>query len=350
MNTHHHPQRHNHDHDHGHGHAQGSAKHDHHNHAAHASHQRLAWALAITIAAMIVGVVGGYLSNSLALIADAGHMLADAAALALSLLAARQALRPPDATHSFGHARMPVLAAFINGLVLLGASAWIAFEAVERLLEPAPVDGRTMVIVAIIGLIANVVSFALLHGGEKEDLNRRGAAAHVLSDLLGSVAALIAGIVILQTNWLPADPILSMVAAGLVLNIGLRVVRESAHILLEGTPRGMDLKQLATNLTAQVPGVKSVHHVHAWSLSQNHKLVTLHAVPDGSASATEIIAGLHQTLKSLGITHVTVQVEQGACVEPDCADPSASDDDLSFEPLADKPHAHGHLHGPNCTH
>lgn len=299
---------------------------------------------------MIVGVVGGYLANSLALIADAGHMLADAAALALSLLAARQALRPPDATHSFGHARMPVLAAFVNGLVLLGASAWIAFEAAERLIQPAPVDGRTMVIVAIIGLIANITSFALLHGGEAEDLNRRGAAAHVLSDLLGSVAALIAGIVILQTNWLPADPILSLVAAALVLNIGLRVVRESAHILLEGTPRGMDLKQLATNLTAQVPGVKSVHHVHAWSLSQNHKLVTLHAVPDGSTSAAEIITGLHQTLKSLGITHVTVQVEQGACVEPDCAAQPATGEGLSFLPLVGTDSMHGHRHGPNCKH
>ncbi len=306
-----------HHHDHDHGHGSGHA-HDHHNHAAHASHVRLAWSLVVTIVAMLVAVVGGVIAHSLALVADAGHMLADAGALGLGLFAARQALRPADARNSFGHERMPVLAAFVNGVLLLLASAWIAVEALQRLISPQAVDGHTMIWVALIGLVGNLISFALLHGGEADDLNRRGAAAHVLSDLLGSAAALIAGIVIIKTGWLPADPILSMVAATLVLRTGLRVARESAHILLEGTPRGLNLKQITADLPGRVRGVKDVHHVHAWSLSQTKKLMTLHAVPNGEATAEEVVTGVREALMALGITHVTVQVEAGSCAEPDC--------------------------------
>lgn len=301
------------------GHAHAAHDHDHHDHAAHASHRRLAWALLITVVAMVVGVAGGLISGSLALIADAGHMLADAGSLALSLLAARQALRPADAGHSFGHERMPVLAAFVNGTLLLLASAWISFEAVQRFITPSPVDAHTMIIVAGIGLIANIISLALLHGGDADDLNRRGAAAHVLSDLLGSVAALIAAFVILNTGWLPADPLLSLVAAGLVLRMGLKITRESAHILLEGTPRGLDLTRIATDLPSQVAGIASVHHLHAWSLSQTKKLMTLHVTPDGTVVVPELIAAVRAAaLARYGITHVTVQVETGECVDADC--------------------------------
>ena len=307
-------------HDHA-GHSHDHAGHDHHNHAAHASHRRLAWALGITLVAMVVGIGGGLISGSLALIADAGHMLADAGSLGLSLLAARQALRPADAGHSFGHERMPVLAAFVNGTLLLMASAWITFEAVQRFITPAPVHAQTMLIVAGIGLLANVVSFALLHGGDAEDLNRRGAAAHVLSDLLGSLAAIIAAFIILKTGWLPADPLLSLVAAGLVLRMGLKIVRESAHILLEGTPRGLDLTRIAAELPGSVPGVASVHHLHAWSLSQTKKLMTLHLTPDGSVAVPELIEAVRVALKRHGITHVTVQVEplgSAECGDADC--------------------------------
>lgn len=309
--THAHP----HDHDHGHGHDQ---THEHHDHAAHASHRRLAWALVITVVAMVVGIAGGLISGSLALIADAGHMLADAGSLALSLLAARQALRPADAGHSFGHERMPVLAAFVNGTLLLLASGWITFEAVQRFITPTAVDAHTMIIVAAIGLIANVASLALLHGGDAEDLNRRGAAAHVLSDLLGSVAAIIAAFIILKTGWLPADPLLSLLAAGLVLRMGIKIVRASAHILLEGTPSGLNLARIAEELPKQVAGVSGVHHLHAWSLSQTKKLMTLHVTPDGSVATPELIAAVRTALSRYGVTHVTVQVETGDCADADC--------------------------------
>lgn len=310
-------QSHAHDHHHDAGHT-----HAHHDHAAHASHQRLAWALGITLSAMVVGVTGGLISGSLALIADAGHMLADAGSLGLSLLAARQALRPADAGHSFGHERMPVLAAFVNGTLLLLASAWITFEAVQRFISPTPVEAETMLWVAGIGLLANIASFALLHGGDAEDLNRRGAAAHVLSDLLGSVAAIVAALIILKTGWLTADPLLSLLAAALVLRMGIKIVRESAHILLEGTPRGLDLARIAKELPTQVPGVMSVHHLHAWSLSQTKKLMTLHVTPDGSVAVPALIVAVRAALLRYGITHVTVQVESsnpGDCGDAECA-------------------------------
>jgi len=236
----------------------------------------------------------------------------------LSLLAARQALRPADAGHSFGHERRPVLAAFVNGTLLLLASGWITFEAVQRFITPAAVDGHTMIVVAGLGLAANIASFALLHGGDTEDLNRRGAAAHVLSDLLGSVAAIIAALIILKTGWLAADPLLSLLAAGLVLRMGLKIVRESSHILLEGTPRGLDLTRIAAELPKAVPGVASVHHLHAWSLSQTKKLMTLHVTPDGRVPVPELLNAVRLGLKRYGITHVTVQIETGDCADPDC--------------------------------
>ena len=315
---------HSHSHAHSHDHADhGHHGHDHHGHdhghAAHASHRRLLGALIVTVAAMLIGIVGGIVSGSLALLADAGHMLADGGSLGLALLASRQALRPADPGHSYGHVRKPVLAAFVNGLLLLAVSAWIGVEAVDRLLHPQPVDGEAMTIVAIIGFVANLIALGLLHGGEKDDLNRRGAAAHVLSDLLGSTAAIVAGVVILATGWLTADPLLSFLAAGLVLRMGIIITRESAHILLEGTPRGLDLVALAQALPQQVPGLVDVHHVHAWSLSQKQKLMTLHAVPDGSRPAAELIAAIREALARDGVTHVTVQVEAAeGCVDPDC--------------------------------
>ena len=304
---------HRHDHAAGGGHAHG---HDH-SHADQGA-GRLKLALGITATIMLVEAVGGWWTNSLALIADAGHMLADAGSLLLAVLALAQAAKPADARHSYGHGRFPVLAAFSNGLLLLAVSAWISIEAVQRLVSPEPVEGLTLAGVALIGFLANLAAFALLHGGHEHDLNRRGALAHVLSDLLGSVAALLAGLIIWQTGWLRADPLLSLFAALLILRTGVRVTRESAHVLLEGAPPGLNLPGVVGELPRAVPGILSVHHVHAWSITPGDNLMTLHAVLAPGADADQILLRVRDWLRDTHrIGHVTVQVEREDCGQ-DC--------------------------------
>jgi cobalt-zinc-cadmium efflux system protein len=306
--------------DHGHAHGHG---HDHGHDHAHAGHgaRRLKLALGITTVIMLVEVVGGVWTHSLALLADAGHMLADAGSLLLAVLAMAQVARPADARHSYGHGRFPVLAAFANGLLLLLVSAWITIEAIARLLTPEPVDGLGLAGIALVGLVANLGAFALLHGGHEHDLNRRGAIAHVLSDLLGSVAALLAGLIIWQTGWLRADPLLSIFAALLIVRTGVKIVRESAHVLLEGAPPGLSLPGVAAELPRAVSGVLSVHHVHAWSITPGDNLMTLHAVLAPSADADQTLSRIQCWLRQTHrIGHVTVQVERQDCeVSADCA-------------------------------
>lgn len=269
---------------------------------------------------MLVEVIGGWWTNSLALIADAGHMLADAGSLLLAVLAVSHATKPADAAHSYGHGRFPVLAAFVNGLLLLAVSAWIGIEAVLRLLDPVEVDGWRLAAIATIGLFANLAAFGLLHGGHEHDLNRKGAAAHVLSDLLGSVAAVSAGLVIAATGWMRADPLLSLLAAALIVRTGIRITRESGHVLLEGAPRGVDLAAVAVELPRAVAGVSSVHHLHAWSMAPGDSLMTLHAVLDPGADADQTLASIQGWLRQTHrIGHVTVQVERFSCDESaDC--------------------------------
>ena len=305
------PHGHSHAHGHGHDHAH---PHDHDPSRAHGGARRLKLALGITTAIMLVEFVGGWWTNSLALLADAGHMLADAGSLLLAVLAIAQLERPVDARHSYGRGRFPVLAAFVNGLLLLLVSAWIAIEAAARLVSPEPVDGLVLAGVALIGLFANLAAVALLHGGHEHDLNRRGALAHVISDLLGSVAALLAGVIIWQTGWLRADPLLSLFAALLIVRTGLRITRESAHVLVEGAPPGLSLPRVAADLPRAVSGVVSVHHLHAWSITPGDNLMTLHAVLAPSADADLTLTRIQHWLRETHrIGHVTVQVERHDC-------------------------------------
>ena len=223
---------HNHDHDHELGHAHG------------ANERRVFWAMVVTGAFMVVEVVGGIISGSLALLADAGHMLGDFVALALAFAAFRLSRRPADSARSYGYDRFQVLAAFVNGLSMLVIAAWIIIEGVQRLLAPQPVLAGTMLLIACVGLLVNVIAFAILTVGGGDNLNVRGAALHVLGDLLGSVAAVAASLIIMATGWLPADPLLSLLVAGLIIRSGLIVTRRSAHILLEGTPDNVSRPEL----------------------------------------------------------------------------------------------------------
>jgi cobalt-zinc-cadmium efflux system protein len=285
-----------------------------HDHAAHSSERRLFWALALTVFYMLVQVAGGLLSGSLALLADSGHMLADAGALTLAWIAARLAHKPSDALRSYGYHRFQILAAYTNGIALFLVAGLIIIEALKRLNEPQAVLGTPMLVVAVAGLAVNIVAFLVLRRGASNDLNVRAALLHVAGDLLGSLAAIVAAIVILTTGWTPIDPLLSIFITLLILRVALDLVKRSAHILMEGIPEGFLEEDLIADLMREVPGVAGVHHVHAWVLSTDRTIATLHlhVRPDADTAAT-VEAVKHRLHEHHGIWHSTVQVEAGVC-------------------------------------
>jgi len=236
---------------------------------------------AIAIAAVLTGgfmiaeVAGGLISGSLALIADAGHMLTDFASLVLAWFAFRLARRPADWKRTYGYDRFSVLAAFVNGLSLFVIAAWILYEAIERLVQPVEVLGGLMLWVALGGLIVNLLSFWVLSRSDDNNLNVRAATLHVAGDLLGSIAALVASLVIIYTGWTPIDPILSVFVVLIILRSARRVVLESGHILLEGAPKSFDRRDVVETLMRDVAGVARVDHVHAWQVTQERPMVTM---------------------------------------------------------------------------
>ncbi len=301
--------------------------HDGHHHRPHQTHHnagvassnisRVQIALVLTGTFMLVEFVGGIISSSLALLADAGHMLTDTMALSLAAFAFRVSARPADSRRSFGYHRFQIIAAFVNGLSLLVIVVWILFEAVQRMIDPPAVIGRTMLIIACGGLVVNVISFLVLHSGDQDNLNIRGAALHVLGDLLGSVAAIIAAIVILQTGWMPIDPILSVLVAFLLLRSGWHLVKRSVHILLEGVPDWLDLKDLQKKIVSAVPEVTEVHHVHAWGLTPQHPMLTMHVVlEDQPEDPTAVVRRVKEILRTeFAIPHSTIELEIGDCAD-----------------------------------
>jgi cobalt-zinc-cadmium efflux system protein len=294
----------------GHAHAHGAGGH------GAPDRTRLGWAALLTAGFMAVEIAGGVVSGSLALLADAGHMFTDVASLALAWFAAGLAERPADWKRTYGFDRFAVLVAFVNGLALFVIAAFIVYEAVTRLFEPVAVAGPLMLGVAAAGLAVNVVAFLVLHGADRENLNVRGAALHVMGDLLGSAAAILAALVIILTGWTPADPILSVLVALIILRSGWHVVRDAGHILLEGAPAGIDTRKVSADLVASVEGLADVHHVHAWSISQERKMMTLHARIDDDTPPEQVIRAVKQRLRdTLGVRHVTVEIERGPCAD-----------------------------------
>jgi len=289
----------------------------HHSHDDKSSIKRVQLALVLTGIFMVVEVVGGIISGSLALLADAGHMLTDTMALALAAFAFRVSSKPADTKRSYGYQRFQIIAAFVNGLSLLAIVGWILFEAVMRMINPPEVIGTTMLVVASAGLVVNVVVFLILHSGDQENLNIRGAALHVLGDLLGSVAAIIAAFVIIKTGWMPIDPILSVLVAALILRSAWQLVRRSAHILLEGAPEWLDLAEMQSKIIAAVPQVTEIHHVHVWGLTPQHPMLTMHVVlEEKPEDPTALVRSVKQVLKSnFGINHSTIEVELGDCAD-----------------------------------
>jgi cobalt-zinc-cadmium efflux system protein len=296
--------------------------HDHNHSHAHAhplpdNEAIVGRAFALIVAFMTVEIAGGLLANSLTLLADAGHMFLDATALGLSWYALRLSKRNNDHTLSYGYHRFQVLAAFINGLTIFALIIWILVEAYSRLLAPEGMLALPALSVAVVGLIVNIVVFRWLHGAE-DNAAVRSAALHVIGDLLGSVAAIIAALSVYLTGWLYADPLLALVIAVILGRGAWRVVKDSAHILLEGVPDGINLKEIADRLAARVPEVIEVHHVHAWALTAEKPLVTLHASVDEQSDLSHVVARMKSVLNDdFGIDHSTIQVEHGQCPDDD---------------------------------
>ncbi|EHU01545.1 CDF family zinc transporter ZitB [Pantoea stewartii] len=299
---------------------------------------RLMAAFAVTALFMVAEVIGGWLSGSLALLADAGHMLTDTAALLMALLAVQFAKRKPNERHTFGLLRLTTLAAFVNALALIGITILIVWEAVERFTHPQPVTGGLMLGIAIAGLLANILSFWLLHhGSEEKNLNVRAAALHVMGDLLGSVGAIVAAVIILFTNWTPIDPILSIVVSMLVLRSAWSLLRESLHELLEGAPASLDVKKLRRDLKRNIPEVRDVHHLHVWQVGEQ-PILTLHVQVIPPRDHDGLLRRIHTYLHDhYQIEHATVQMEFQPCVGPDC--------ELNGQVIEE-----GHHHGGHSDH
>jgi len=275
--------------------------------------RRLLLAFAITLVVMVVELVGSSLSGSLALLADAGHMLADAAALAVALFAAWIAQRPATAQRSFGFMRLEVFAALVNGAVLIVIAIGIAVEAWRRLHAPPAVNGALLIGVAAVGLLANVAAVAILHRGHEHSLNQRGAYLHVMGDLLGSIGALAAGAIVLAFGWTPADPLISVLIGALILVSAWRLVKESTDVLLEATPRHIALSDVHERIVS-VPGVDSVHDLHLWTVTSGVVAMSGHLVVKNPTDNQPVLQEVQGRMRALGIAHVTVQVER----EPTC--------------------------------
>ena len=275
--------------------------------------RRLTLALTITAVVMLVELIGGWLSGSLALLADAAHMLADVAALGLALVAAWIAQRPATPERSFGFMRLEILAAFINGAVLFAIAIGIGVEAWHRLRVPQIVNGPLLLAVAAVGFLANLAAVIVLHRGHEHSLNQRGAYLHVLGDLLGSVGAVIAGLIVITSGRVLVDPLISVLIGALVLVSAWRLVKESTDVLLEAAPRHIALSDVHDRI-ASVPGVESVHDLHLWTVTSGVVAMSGHLVVKNPTDNQPVLEAVQDRMRALGINHVTVQVER----EPTC--------------------------------
>ncbi|MFJ3444363.1 cation diffusion facilitator family transporter [Streptomyces sp. NPDC086081] len=301
-------------HDHGHAHGgPGGAT------ATSAYRGRLRVALAITLGVVAVQIVGGVLADSLALVADSAHMATDALGLAMALLAIHFANRPPSDRATFGYARAEILAALANCLLLLGAGGYVVYESVQRFLTPAQTEGRLALLFGAIGLVANLVSLALLMRGQKESLNVRGAFLEVAADALGSLTVIVSAVVIMLTGWQAADPVASLIIALMIVPRTLKLLRETLDVLLEAAPKGVDMAQVRAHILA-TDGVEDVHDLHAWTITSGMPVLSAHVVVSSETlNATGHEKMLHELQNCLGdhfdVEHCTFQLEPGGHAE-----------------------------------
>lgn len=302
------------DHHHGQNHGDGNHHGCGHNHS-HApnvtatNRRRVGLAALLTGLFAVIEVIGGVISGSLALIADAGHMVTDFAALAMAWGGFVMAQRPATGRYTFGYDRVSILVAFVNGLTLFAVAFWIVWEAVHRLASPGDILAGPMLYVAIAGLVVNIGVFWILMGADRDNLNIRGAMLHVLGDLLGSAAAILAALIILATGWVAADPILSVLVALLILKSAWGLVKDSAHILLEGTPTGIDTQAIMQDLVATIDGLDAIENIRAWSITQERPMLTLDAYVGEDVHLGPINSAIKARLNSaFAIDYATVDV------------------------------------------
>ena len=330
-----------HDHDHHHNHDPSHAHGHRHAPSVSAANERVVLTgFALTASFMLVEVIGGVLSGSLALIADAGHMLTDAAALLLAWVGFRIGRRASDARRTFGYMRFEVLAGLLNAVTLFALVIWIVWEAAQRLRSPGEVLAGPMLAVAVVGLLVNCLVFWILHRGDQSHVNIRGATLHVLGDMLGSVAAIVAALVIHFTGWMPIDPILSVLVCLLILRSAWALLRNALDILMEAVPPDIDIAVLQAHVRQSVPGVAAVDHVHVWSITSGKVLATLELTLAGDAQASQVVPAVKRALaERFAIGHVTVEVVH--MPQTQCALERERDDDA---------HAHGQHHGHAHSH
>ncbi len=283
------------------------------------SARALTWALVLTVVIAVAEMGGGLLSHSLALLADAGHMVTDAGALGLSLFALWIARRPPTAEKSFGYYRLEILAALFNGALLIGVTVWIVVAALGRLHQPLEIRSGLMLAVAVLGLAANVVAVVMLHRARDENLNTRAAYLHILGDTLGSIGTIVAAGIILATGWRPADPLISIVIAALILVSAVRLVGESVDVLLEAAPPHVSLPDLRGAIAA-VAGVSDVHDVHVWTVSNGMVAMSAHATVPDPGRHQAALEEICRRVRAFGIQHVTIQMEQETAWHEEDAD------------------------------
>ncbi|WP_217585743.1 cation diffusion facilitator family transporter [Lentibacillus saliphilus] len=294
-----------------------SHNHDHHHH--HTDNTKvLFWSFLIIFSFMIVEAIGGLITNSLALLSDAGHMLSDAASLGLSLLAFKIGAKKATLSKTYGYRRLEIIAAFINGVTLIVISLYIFYEAYQRFLDPPNVSA-SMIIIASIGLLVNIiVAWMLMRGDSKDNLNVRSALLHVFGDLLGSVGAIIAGLLIYFFSWNLADPIASIIVAALIIISGFRVTKDAAHILMEGKPTNVDINQIYFELE-RIPGVQNPHDLHVWSITSDFHALSCHLVVETDTNRDSVLLEAKQMLKqNFDIHHSTIQIESMGIAESNC--------------------------------
>lgn len=277
--------------------------------ARHGETQRLKWALAITLLYFFAELIAGFLTNSLALISDAGHMLSDIGAMGLSLFAFRMARRPATEQSTFGFHRFEILAALFNGLTLWLIVGVILTAAYQRLIEPPPVNSFGMMIAAVVGLFVNLTAAAILHGSHRDNLNLRGAFLHVVSDALGSVGAIVAGTIMLTTSWYLADPLVSIFIGVLILFSSWSLVKESLSVLMQAVPKGIRLDEVRQTIES-VEGVSKVHDLHVWAVTSDIYTLSAHAVVENGGDFHQVLNDIEDTLKArFNIEHTTIQLE-----------------------------------------